>query len=225
MTPDTAQPDAALPDNADPTSVSSGSLAEAVGATASGLQDDVLGHRGERRQTAARARLSVLRRSAGYTPEEQPLAWQTVLDALTPALPERLLGHGDSASPSERAAFDAITLFSLHMQSAAAPMHVRGRSFGTAVGMLVQRTESGSLKPRFDALLAARDQRSRLIHARSLVTLLRGAAIGLDYGRFAADQRDLAGTRRPGVLLRWGRDFVTGPQRERSSADKTSDNS
>lgn len=182
------------------------SLREVIMLTASALQAAHLGERGDVAQSRARARLSELRRAAGFTPEQRPLIFQTVLDSLETPLAARDHGHGDTPSRSERAAFDALTLFALHMQSATRPMHVRGRSFGTAMRMLRQGDASGSLKPRFDAMLAARDERSRLAHARSLITLLRRAGIGLDYGQLAQDLRTLAGPRRAGVLLRWGRD-------------------
>ena len=67
-------------------------------------------------------------------------------------------------------------------------------------------------------MMVAQDEASRMIHIRSLVTLLRRAKLGFDYGQFANDlrvlgdkkatQKELA--RRQGVLLRWGRDFATG---------------
>jgi len=195
------------------------SLQEAVGTSASRLQAQYLGLRGVGQQAAARGRLSVLRRSAGFTPMQHPLTLQEVLDSLDPGLDPHDLGAHDEPSPSESAAFDAMTLFALHMQSSTKRMHVHGRSFGTAVGMLRRASESGSLKPRFDALLAARDERSRLNHARSLITLLRGEGIGFDYGTFARDLRTLAGNRRAGVLLRWARDFATTPRRETESPE------
>ena len=130
-------------------------LQHAVGATAATLQAQYLGDRGIAPQTAARGRLAVLRRSAGSTALEHPLTMQEVLDSLDPGLSAEDLGTQDTPSPSESAAFDAMTLFALHMQSAVTPAHVRGRSFGTAMGMLRLRSESGSLKPRFDALLAS----------------------------------------------------------------------
>lgn len=191
-------------------------LQHAVGTSASTLQAQYLGERGVARQTAARGRLAILRRSAGATALEHPLTMQEVLDSLDPGLSDDDLGTQDVPSPSEAAAFDAMTLFALHMQSATAPAHVRGRSFGNAMGMLRHRSESGSLKPRFDALLASRDERSRLTHARSLITLLRGAGIGLDYGLLARDLRTLSSRHRSGVLLRWARDFATTPRRGKS---------
>lgn len=187
-------------------------LQVAVGSTTQRLQADYLGGRGERASTEARARLAELRRSAGFTPQQHPLTLQVVLDSLRPPLADADLGTGDAPSPTERAASDALTLFALHMQSAQRPAHLRGESFGRAMGRLYRASSSKSLKPRFDAMLAARDERSRMQHARSLITLLRGAGLGFDYGMFAQDLRTLSSRHRAGVLLRWGRDFARLPQ-------------
>lgn len=158
--------------------------------------------------TRTRAVLARLRRIAGSEPEAHPLAFQEALDALSPQLSEDDLGRTGFASATERAAFHAVTLFAVHAQSMRATVHVPDRSFGRAVGMLVAGSDSGSLKPRFDALMAARSSESRLVHARSLITLLRGASVGFDYGKFARDLRTLGGPHRNSVLLRWGRDIV-----------------
>lgn len=189
-------------------------LQRVISTSVATLQAQFAGERGVSQQTVARGRLAILRRSAGFTALQHPLAMQEVLDSLEPGLAEEDLGTQDTPSPSESAAFDAMTLFALHMQSASAPGHVPRRSFGSAMGMLRRRTESGSLKPRFDAMLAARDERSRLVHARSLITLLRGEGIGFDYGIFARDLRTLSSRHRSGVLLRWARDFATSPRKE-----------
>lgn len=169
-------------------------------------------------RSRARATLSRLRRSAGTEPEDHPLAFQEALDALLPGLVADDMGQTSFASPTERAAFHALCLFAVHAQSASTPVHVPDRSFGRAVGMLVAGSESSSLKPRFDALMAARSSASRLIHARSLITLLRGARIGFDYGQFARDLRTLSGPHQNSVLLRWGRDLVAAT-RTRPSGD------
>lgn len=90
------------------------------------------------------------------------------------------------------------------------------------MGMLRRVRESSSIKPRFDALLTSLDGRSRLIHARSLINLLRSEDIGFDYGMFAQDLRSLVSAdRRHGVLLRWGRDFSTRPYREKETEETT----
>ncbi|MFD5868547.1 type I-E CRISPR-associated protein Cse2/CasB [Corynebacterium sp. NPDC060344] len=183
----------------------------AVGATATRLQSQILGEQGERAQAAARGTLAELRRNAGQRIDRDPLSLEKTLLVLQPTLNENSVGHTDAPSPSETAAFHALTLFALHMQSSSRPMHVRNTSFAGACGRLYAQSESGSLKPRFDALLLARSTRSRLTHTRSMITLLRGAGIGFDYAQFANDLRALdKAEHRPGVLLRWGRDFAMG---------------
>lgn len=206
-----------------PSSVQSPPLLTAVTVTVERLQEDALGRGTEKSRQQARTTLSHLRRSVGIRPENDPLVWQQVIDLLVPSLPDDHLGSGESASPSEAASFDALCLFALHMQGAHGPAHRRGRSFGTAVGFLAESRESKSIRPRMDALLSAREHASRMQHARSLVTLLRGSQpIPFDYGRFALDLRTLASPDPDGVLLRWGRDVVAGPRRERSREDASS---
>lgn len=183
----------------------------AVGATATRLQSQILGEQGERAQTQARGVLAELRRRAGEPIDRDPLSLEKTLLVLSPALNENSIGRGDNPSPSESAAFHAMTLFALHMQGSTRPMHVRGVSFATACGRLYASSDSASLKPRFDALLLARSSRARLTHTRSMITLLRGAQLGFDYAQFANDLRALdSADKRPGVLLRWGRDFAMG---------------
>lgn len=189
-------------------------LRYAVGATVARIQSDMLGEHGDRAQTRAKATLAELRRQAGKDPFQDPLSLQRVLTTLRPMLQSDDIGTGDTPSRSEEAAFHALTLFALHMQSSTTPVHRRGTSFASACGQLYTFSESQSMKPRFDALLLARSARSRLIHTRSMVTLLRSSSIGFDYARFADDLRALAvPKRRAGVLLRWGRDFATGGYR------------
>lgn len=187
----------------------------AVGATVDRLQSQILGERGEQARTRARGILAELRRHAGQRIDADPLSLEKTLLVLAPTLNENSIGHTDAPSPSEAAAFHALTLFALHMQGATRPMHVRQCSFATACGRLCTQNESGSLKPRFDALLLSRSARSRLTHMRSMITLLRNAGLGFDYARFAEDLRALNDDdRRPGVLLRWGRDFAMGRYRD-----------
>lgn len=186
----------------------------AVGATAARLQSDMFGEHGDRARTRAKATLAELRRQAGKEPLQDPLSLQRVLMTLRPMLRHNDIGSGETPSRAEEAAFHALTLFALHMQSSTVLVHRRGTSFASACGQLYTVSESQSMKPRFDALLLARSSRSRLTHTRSMVTLLRSSSIGFDYGNFAADLCALAEPkRRAGVLLRWGRDFATGGYR------------
>lgn len=197
-------------------------LRQSVSRSVSRLQAAMFGEHGPRAQADAQGTLARLRRSAGLSPEADPLGFQRVLDQLDPPLRLEDQGRGEYASPTERAAFHAISLFALHMQSQSRPMHVPQRSFATAVGQLLEHTSSKSTKPRFDALLAARSNAARLQHLRSLIALLRAYHLGFDYGWFAHDLRTLSGAQHPQVLLRWGRDIIVGPRREKITAADSS---
>lgn len=187
-------------------------LKETVGTTAWRLQTRVLGAHGEREQARARGELAELRRSVGRPIESDPLGLARVIEALEPPLDQGLLGAGDAATASERAAYHALTLFAWHMQSAREPMHVPDRSFAGACGVLYRRTDSDSFKPRFDAMVLTSSARSRLQRMMEMIALLRGEALGFHYGQFAADLRALDNPERyKKVLMRWGRDFARIP--------------
>lgn len=200
------------------TEYSKPTLRIAVARTASDLQFAILHSPNHAASAQARATLATLRKYASAPLKAQPLALEEVLLTLQPALSEGEIGKGHNPSRSEEAAFHALVMFGTHMQSATTDAHVEGQSFARACGRFFAQSESHSTKPRFDAMLVSRDETSRLIHIRSLVTLLRGAKIGFDYGQFAQDLRTLNArtssqteqNRRQGVLLRWGRDFAAG---------------
>lgn len=188
-----------------------------IGSTASYLQRNYL----DRAETAAgadaRRVLAELRQSAARSFDADPLALQRVLMLLEPPLTDDELGRSDTPSPSELAAYNALTLFAQHMQSATKPVHTTECSFARACGRLQTLSESNSIKPRFDAMQSARDEASRVLHLRSLVTLLRSKELAFDYGSFARDLRSLQyPARRDGVLLRWGRDYAVGTLRPKA---------
>lgn len=192
----------------------------AAASAAATLQTAYLNDRGDRAATHARATLASLRHAVSSSPQHDPIAWQEVLELAVPYLPDELIGHSDYPSRAERAVFDALTLFSLHMQSQHVAMHQAGKSFAKAVGELIARRDSESIKPRFDAVVLARNEQTRRHHLRSLVALLRAEAIGFDYGWFASDLAQLShpsSSRRNAVLLRWGRDVVLGQMPARPS--------
>lgn len=189
-------------------------LRVAVDSTCTHLQKDYLDNTGDARMHSSRAILASLRRVSTLEPSKYPLEFENVLMTLNPRLEEKALGKGDAPSPSERAAFAAMTLFSIHMESATSPMHNPRVSFATACGMLIGLNESASIKPRVDAMLLAGNENSRMIHMRSLINLLRRRELPCDYGSLAEDLRRLSYTKsRPGVQLRWGRDIATGVYR------------
>ncbi|MEF3322875.1 type I-E CRISPR-associated protein Cse2/CasB [Gulosibacter sp. GYB002] len=188
-----------------------------VGGALSRLQHDYLSSDNHAAQAQARGILATLRRGAGTAPEQDLVTWQQTLELVVPDLPEQFQGKSNAPSPSERAIYDALTLYALHMQSQQKPMHDRSRSFARAAGVLVAKRDSDSVKPRFDALLMVKNPSTRRHHARGLITLMRAESIGFDYGRFAEDLYRLDSPSRNSVLLAWGRDFANGRFRQDQS--------
>mgnify|MGYP001762179906 FL=1 len=184
-------------------------LRSSVASTVDRLQQGVLGKGSPVSQSEARRILAILRQHGNTPIDKDPLSMERSLSILTFPLADFEYGKGDLPSPSECAAHLALSLFAVHMQSAHKPMHLEGRSFAAACGMLVARSDSESLKPRFDAMVLASDPTARIIHMRSLITLLRSQELGFDYGSLAVDLRSLAKPdRKNHVLMRWGRDFA-----------------
>ena len=168
--------------------------------------------------------LARLRRAAASEPGFEPGIWDLLFDGF----PVELIGVRDEPSRAERSAHASLTLYAVHQQSQRTGMHIVGRSLGTAVGLLARdlatgrdiRADPGVLR-RFQALGTASTFSETLYHARGLATQLRGAGIGLDYGRFAGDLFWLQHPNRcGGIRLQWGRDFYgIGPT---PSTDTTS---
>lgn len=208
------------PDTSNTVSQRSGGprLRASVARTADTLQRDLLHSPNHAKQAHARAVLATLRKYSAVKLEHHPLALEEVLLLLEPPLSAWELEQGGDPSATELAAFHALTMLGVHMQSATTDAHIAGQSFAKACGRFYTQSQSQSTKPRFDAMMVAQDEASRLIHIRSFVTLLRRAKLGFDYGQFANDLRVLGDqtvtqkeqARRQGVLLRWGRDFATG---------------
>lgn len=153
---------------------------------------------------AARAQLAQLRRAAGH-------AVGSVVEAL-PLLvnPDSPTPRGDAPTRDEQAIHLALTLYAVHQQSQRLKMHVRGTSFGRALGGMrfVDGAENPGVVRRFQALGTAYDLVEVANHARALVTLLRAGGRGFDYGDFAGDLVRLQDPeRRTAVLFSWGRDF------------------
>ncbi|OHF35730.1 type I-E CRISPR-associated protein Cse2/CasB [Corynebacterium sp. HMSC074A01] len=189
-------------------------LRKSVETTVSILQRNYLDRAHTALGAEARGTLANLRKYASRPVEADPLALQEVLLLLNPPLSDSELGKGTKPSPSEQAAYTALGLFGLHMQSSTQPMHTREQTFAFACGRLHRLSDSKSIKSRFDAMQVARDEVSRGVHLRSLISLLRTKHIPFDYGRFVGDLRSLQNPQyRNGVLLRWGRDFAVGTTR------------
>jgi len=157
-----------------------------------------------RPSSTSRATLARLRRGLGKRPGELPDLLEFVVDPDAPA------ARGDEPTRSEVAAYTALTMYGLHQQSQSRRMHLPGASFGEAVGSLrlTGNDVNAGVVRRFQSLATATDMREFVQHTRGLITLLRSAERGFDYGRFARDLVHFQEPRRADrVRLDWGRDF------------------
>lgn len=156
-------------------------------------------------QTAAsRAALARLRRGVGKGVGEVPDVMPYVVNESAPR------PGTEVPTADEVAIHTALTLYAVHQQSQNRPMHLKGTSFGTALGHMRFQggVESPGVVRRFQALGTATDFTETASHARALITLLRAAGRGFDYGRFAQDLVALQDPERStSVRLSWGRDF------------------
>ncbi len=172
---------------------------------------------------SAAAHLARLRRGIGRSPGADPLVWELMFDQWPPELAPR----SDAVTAAESAAHAALTLFSVHQQSKAIPMHVKGPSLGRAVSRLARplgEDEEQRVRRRFNALATSATITETLHHARGMITQLRGADIALDYGRLAADLLLLqTPAYRDRVRLRWGRDYYAPSTHPSDSPTKPAD--
>lgn len=160
-----------------------------------------------RRAAWALSTLAALRRGAGGQPGADPTLWDVTLAGL-----ESSTGP-DRVTRSEYSAFHALTLFAVHQQSRPTSMHARGQGLGTAFRSLLRaRQDNPSTRARFIALAASADPDELVMHLRSVVQLLRGESIQLDYGLLARQISDFhTEPGRTRVRQRWGRELERTP--------------
>lgn len=165
----------------------------------------------------SRAALAQLRHGVGRPAGGDPKSWDVVFQDF----PSELIGSRDEPNQAETAVHAALGLFAIHMQSATAPRHLPGIGLGAAIRRLVgvgdTDTQTSPVIRRFHMLGTASTLEETLYHARGLVQQLRGANIGLDYGRLAEDLFRLQfPDRSDSVRLRWARDLF----RSQSASDQ-----
>ncbi|MFI2105686.1 type I-E CRISPR-associated protein Cse2/CasB [Isoptericola sp. NPDC019693] len=159
-----------------------------------------------RQRSRTVAALAHLRKGVGKEPGSDPALWWLTVDGV-PGEP-----RGDEPTRQERAVHVALTLYAVHQQSRPEGMHRPGAGLGHAVAAL-ERAQGGAdgertspVRRRFDAVVTATGVTEAAHHLRGLVTQLRGAGIGLDYGQLADDLVDIqASSRRDDVRRRWAR--------------------
>ena len=186
-----------------------------VGGLVGRLQSDYLNDYGAA-TSAARATLARLRRMDPLEPGSDIELLGVILDHLD----ESLVGHGDEPSHGESAASIAIHLYSRHQQGRSRPMHDPEARFGHAVRRLARILGDGErLSPgvlvRFTYLGRPSSRGMRVMHLRTLVDLLRGEDIALNYGQLAVDLFRIQDARTANATyLNWARDFHTRPSDE-----------
>jgi CRISPR system Cascade subunit CasB len=184
------------------------------------------------RDAEARSILAKLRRGAGKPPGYLPEIWEYTVAAL----PESSDWGDEARYRAEYAVHAALTLFALHRQGADSRITGLARradksgkrrpvSFGAAAGGIAFGDEDRrkAVTRRFNAAVTSGTADELTTHARSLVQMLKGEDVDMDYPKFARDlfewQRDAEKTR-----LEWGRDYWRrakgGAKEENSEGEK-----
>lgn len=151
--------------------------------------------------------LAQLRRGIAKEPGEVPQLWGYFLQDM----PEEFFGSGEP-SRAEWAVYSAVTLFSLHQQGKdpkSEPMQKDGMTLGQAMAQLVtNEDEEKRVTRRFQTVATASSVGELCHYLRSLVQMLRGENIGLDYPLLA---KDIYCFQFPELIARvrlnWGQDF------------------
>jgi CRISPR system Cascade subunit CasB len=151
--------------------------------------------------------LAALRRGIGREPGTVPPMWPhyTQLDDA---------GH---VTPRLRAEHLALTLFAVHQQSQARPVHRTGVGLGTALLALRRsgKFSEEALDRRVGATATATSVGEVARHLRGLITQLRSVDVvpGLDYTRLFRDLWDWDDSeRRAKVRRRWGAQYFAWPR-------------
>ena len=167
---------------------------------------------------AQKAILANLRQGVGHVPGEIPQLWGAYLQEM----PEELYSQSGKPSRAEWAVYTALTLFALHQQGhdpSKDPMNKTGCPFGCAVAKLVHsEDEKERVLRRFNAAATASDIAETAYHLRTLIQMLRGEGIPLDYPALAKDLYFYQNVElSPSIRLKWGQDFY----RELNAKNKT----
>ena len=155
------------------------------------------------------ARLARLRRAAIAEPGSVPEVWDDTIGAL----PEELWSSHDEPSDAERSIHLALTLFAIYAQGGYGPIQSNGVSLGGAARRFDREGVERPVSPvrvRMNAISTAQSHEARAHHLRSLITLMRGSHVPMDFGRLAVDLFWLMKGEKSAdsVRLAWGRDLL-----------------
>lgn len=157
--------------------------------------------------SVSRALLAQLRQAENKEPGTVPGVWAITAEGIPDDLPRSTLER------AEQAIHIALTQFAVHQQSRSSSMHTPNRSFGRAVRALAQISNADEpyespVYRRFTAMSTATSLAGLLAHSRGIITQLRSAEIGFDYGGYAKDLYHFQIPAYAGaVRRRWGREF------------------
>ena len=161
----------------------------------------------QKETSVGKAMLANLRRGIGKTPGELPELWGAFLNEM----PSELYGNSGMPSEGEWAVYIALTLFALHQQGNAEPVHCEKVSLGTAAARLMnEKTEEerGRILRRFGPVVTAKSMQELSHHLRGLIQLCKAKGVRLDYVQLAGDiYRFQFLESRKEVQLSWGQDF------------------
>lgn len=161
-----------------------------------------------------KAALANLRHGLGRAPGELPELWGFFFRDM----PEAFVSPTGEPTKGEWAAYLALTLYAMHQQGQAQPMHRAGAGLGRAARRLVPPQEDpaeSSVMKRFNALATASGMGEISHHLRGIIQMLRAQGIPLDYEQLAADLFEMQFPQSmPRVRLRWGQDFYANPKQE-----------
>lgn len=162
-----------------------------------------------------KAALANLRRGIGKAPGELPELWGIIFRDM----PETLMSQYGEPTPAEWAIYTAMTMFALHQQGTAEPVHTEKISLGKAYGKLRKEQsddEEERLLRRLNQVVTASDMPELSHYLRGVIQLLRADGIGLDYAQLASDLYLYQSPQtRLRVQLKWGQDFYHQSNQEK----------
>lgn len=162
-----------------------------------------------------KAELASLRKGLGKVPGEIPELWGSILLDM----PDELIGNQNA----EQVVYSVLTLYAFHQQGNKDAMHrhisaeqnrndnMKYESYhlGTAVAHLVKEKEDeGRIRRRFNVMATSSDIKELTYHLRTIIKMLSGDKIPIDYIELARNLYDYqCEDRRNRVRLRWGEDY------------------
>jgi CRISPR system Cascade subunit CasB len=157
-----------------------------------------------------KAELAQLRRGLGKQPGELPELWGEFLLEL----PEELQGKSKNPSKAELAIYQALVLYAYHQQGHDLPkksMNLKGQGLGKGIRKLVPNGDTDAedrILKRFKRVVSASTINDVAVQLRSIISLLKGNDIPIDYPALAVDLYFLQiPEAKNNIKLAWARDF------------------